>query len=250
MVASPAGNLAPADVDKLIATGLLRMAPDGTGDLGAEPNVARNDVIAETIKIVSSRVSGPDGRLRPVPRPPLRPDFSRGLLPVPRLFEPALDWKHRAAREAPGLTVVRRRPRAPAAADADVKQILSERATALEELVQQVLERELAASARGAREALRAARATPLAKRTPEQASFSRTTPGSTSRPATSAFTTARPIGRCWPPLPAGSPRPRSGAPRRGRCASPDRGGRAGPHHVSIRTGRLRNPARPWNRAS
>ncbi len=47
-------NLSPADADKLIATGFLRMGPDGTGDAAVDQNVARNDCVAETIKIVST----------------------------------------------------------------------------------------------------------------------------------------------------------------------------------------------------
>src|SRR5262249_20412822 len=42
----------------LTATGFLRMAPDGTGDEVADQNLARNQVVAETIKIVSSAFLG------------------------------------------------------------------------------------------------------------------------------------------------------------------------------------------------
>src|SRR5262249_56909197 len=42
MVRPPYQNLAPADVDRLAATGFLRMAPDGTGAPGVEQAAARN----------------------------------------------------------------------------------------------------------------------------------------------------------------------------------------------------------------
>src|SRR5205823_513686 len=54
LVTPPYANLAPDAIDKLTATGFLRMAPDGTG--GGVPNLdeARNQVVADTIKIVST----------------------------------------------------------------------------------------------------------------------------------------------------------------------------------------------------
>src|SRR5205807_6351111 len=45
MVRQPYRNLTPADVEKLAATGFLRMAPDGTGSPGVEQAVARNQVV-------------------------------------------------------------------------------------------------------------------------------------------------------------------------------------------------------------
>src|SRR5262249_11428391 len=54
MLAPPYEDLAPEALDKLIATGFLRMAPDGSADADVDKPVARNDVIAETIKIVST----------------------------------------------------------------------------------------------------------------------------------------------------------------------------------------------------
>ena len=58
LLTPPLTNLTPEQADRLIATGMLRMGPDGTGDGGVDQNLARNDVIAETIKIVSSAVLG------------------------------------------------------------------------------------------------------------------------------------------------------------------------------------------------
>ena len=53
LVVQPYQNLNEQDIDRLTASGFLRTAPDGTGDVG-DQNVARNDVMAETIKIVST----------------------------------------------------------------------------------------------------------------------------------------------------------------------------------------------------
>lgn len=57
MIESPK-KYTPADVDRLIATGFLRMAPDGTGQANVEQKAARNQVITDTIKIVSSAFLG------------------------------------------------------------------------------------------------------------------------------------------------------------------------------------------------
>ena len=56
MVKPPHTELQPDQIDKLTATGYLRMAPDGTGT--ANNNDARNQVMAETLKIVSSSLMG------------------------------------------------------------------------------------------------------------------------------------------------------------------------------------------------
>ncbi|OYW18474.1 MAG: hypothetical protein B7Z55_10555, partial [Planctomycetales bacterium 12-60-4] len=54
LISPPYENLAPDQAEKLIATGFLRMGPDGTGAGDGDQNVARNEVMAETIKIVST----------------------------------------------------------------------------------------------------------------------------------------------------------------------------------------------------
>ena len=54
----PYTNLKPDEIDTLVATGFLRMGPDGTGSPNAEQVVARNQVVGDTIKIVSTGVLG------------------------------------------------------------------------------------------------------------------------------------------------------------------------------------------------
>ena len=104
-------NLTPEQIELLAATGFLRTAPDGTATGGATP-LAPKQVVADTLKIVGSALLGPDGRLRPVPRPPLRPDPAGRLLPPPRRVRagprPAA---LAAARPAARLALHRRRPR-------------------------------------------------------------------------------------------------------------------------------------------
>jgi len=58
LLSPPYENLSSEDADRLIATGMLRMGPDGTSDAAVNQSAARNDVIANTIKIVSSSLLG------------------------------------------------------------------------------------------------------------------------------------------------------------------------------------------------
>lgn len=93
MVTSPMNNLSSKDVELLTATGFLRMAPDGTGGPVDDQNTARNNNIAESLKIVSSSLMGltvgcaecHDHRYDPISQF----DYYR----FRAIFEPAYDWK-------------------------------------------------------------------------------------------------------------------------------------------------------------
>lgn len=79
--------------DWLIATGFLRMAADGTASAGIDQETARNQVLADTLKIVSSSLLGltvgcaqcHDHRYDPIPQT----DYHR----LRAVLEPAYDWK-------------------------------------------------------------------------------------------------------------------------------------------------------------
>ena len=92
----------PADIDRLIATGFLRMAPDGTGQPNVEQKAARNQVVTDTIKIVSTAFLGltincaqcHHHRYDPIPQD----DYYR----LRALLEPAYDvdnWRLPAKRD-------------------------------------------------------------------------------------------------------------------------------------------------------
>ncbi|RBP37285.1 cytochrome c [Roseimicrobium gellanilyticum] len=93
MIPSPPVNLTSDQTRKLTATGFLRMAPDGTGTERMDKDLAKNAVVTETVKIVSSSLMGMtvgcaechDHRFDPI----LQKDFYR----LRAIFEPALDWK-------------------------------------------------------------------------------------------------------------------------------------------------------------
>ena len=241
MVAPPYANLAPADVDKLIATGFLRMAPDGTGDPGADPERGAERRGRRDDQDRIERVPGPDRRLRPVPRPPLRPDLPRGLLPVPRPVRagPRLEALAQPAR-ATGLALVRRRP--PAALPPSMPRSSRSRASAPPQW-KNWSSRSSSAS-------------WPPRPRSCVRRSGRPATPPLRSAPRAGAAPQGLPPGQCHgrqrQPLRRQGPSGGAGrlcqpglrgpeaASGRGRGAGPDRGGGAGPHDLPVRTGRLR----------
>jgi hypothetical protein len=170
MVKPPYANLSPADVDRLAATGFLRTAPDGTGDRAADPTVARNDVVAETVKVVSTALLGLTVGCAQCHNHRYDPISQEDYYRFRALFEPAYDpsnWRPPSARLVSLWTDADRRRAAEA--QAKVAAIAKERSAAVNELVKTVLERELAAAPEDLRGKLRAARETPPAKRSAEQ---------------------------------------------------------------------------------
>ena len=218
MVAPPYANLAPADLDKLIATGFLRMAPDGTGDPGADPDVARNDVIAETIKIVSSALLGLTVGCAQCHAHRYDPISHEDYYRFRALFEPAFDWKHwRGPRERlVSLWSDADRERA-AAVDAEVKQIESERAAARRGAGPAGPRARAGRGPEELREELRAARDTPGREaHARAEAAAQGLSPGQCHGRQRQPLRRQGPSRRCWPPSPAGSPRPQKRAAGRG----------------------------------
>ena len=103
MVKPPYTDLKPEQIDKLTATGFLRMAPDGTGN--ANNATARNQVMAETLKIVSTSLMGltvgcaqcHDHRYDPIPQ--------RDYYQLRAIFEPGLDPKRWRAPNSRRITL-------------------------------------------------------------------------------------------------------------------------------------------------
>jgi len=162
----PYEKLSPEQADLLAATGFLRMAPDGTGATVADVNVARNDVVADTIKIVSSSLLGltvgcaqcHNHRYDPISQV----DYYR----MRAIFEPALDWKN---WRPPGARLVNLwQPEdytRSAEVDTAVGEINGQRQTALNEIVEGIFERELTKLDPELQGAARLARNTPADKR-------------------------------------------------------------------------------------
>lgn len=93
----------PAVCDKLTATGFLRLAPDGTGSGPMDPALAQNQVITETVKIMSSSLLGMTvgcaechhHRFDPIPQE----DFYRLRAVIAPVYD-ADKWRKPASRRA------------------------------------------------------------------------------------------------------------------------------------------------------
>lgn len=170
MVRPPFAELPQEEIAKLIATGFLRMAPDGTGGGAADAELAKNDVIAETIKIVSTSLLGMtvgcaqchDHRYDPIPQS----DYYR----MRAIFEPAYDttkWRTPASRRISLYTEADKK--AAAGIEAEAKKILDVRTAKQQEFIEATFEKELAKLPEDIREEARKARDTAAKDRTTEQ---------------------------------------------------------------------------------
>lgn len=166
-------NLSPADVDRLIATGLIRTAPDGAGDEGAEAIIARNDVAAENIKIVSGLVLGMtvgcaqchDHRYDPISQV----DYYK----MRAIFEPVYDpnnWRHKSSRLVNLWGPAEREQSA--AVDKELTEINKKRFEELDQKVAEVYEKEIGKLPEELHATARWIRASPDDKQTGEQKQF------------------------------------------------------------------------------
>lgn len=178
LVRPPYDKIGAADLDKLIATGFLRMAPDGTGAKDVDMKVATNQAIADTIQIVSTSLMGltmhcaqcHNHRYDPIPQV----DYYR----MRAIFEPALDWKNWRAPAAREVVVLSDADRKKAAEiEGQAVKIDQERLKKETAYIEQTFVKELAKLPAELQDAARKARGTPLAKRTPAEAKLLRDHP-------------------------------------------------------------------------
>ncbi len=173
MVKPPYPDLKPADLDKLVATGFLRMAPDPSGVPGIDLKLARNQTITDTVKIVSSAFLGVtvgcaqchNHRYDPIPQS----DFYR----LRAAFEPGYNtaaWKPPAAREVSLYTDDE--TKAAAAIEADAAASDKGRVKKQDEYIEATFAKEVEKLPEAMREMARTARGTPVAKRTADQKKF------------------------------------------------------------------------------
>ena len=170
MLKPPYTNLTSEQLDTLTATGFLRLVPDGTGGRDADQKLARNQVLTDTVKVVSGAFLGltvgcaqcHNHRYDPIPQT----DFYR----LRAVFEPAYDpanWTPPAARRVL-LTPAADRNKA-LAVEAEAKKIDAKRLEKQQEFIDATFEKELAKLPEEVREKARAARDTAVVKQSPEQ---------------------------------------------------------------------------------
>ncbi len=144
MVSQPFRELDAGEIEKLEATGFLRMAPDGTGS-GADGEEGRNQTIADTVKMLSTSLLGltigcaqcHDHRYDPISQA----DYYR----LRAVFEPALDPKNWRTPDQRLVSLASDEDRALAAAiEAEVTQVAEQRAAKQREFIDAALAVELA----------------------------------------------------------------------------------------------------------
>ena len=163
-------HLTSDDVERLAATGFLRMAADGTASGAADVELARNQVMADTLKIVSTSLLGlsvgcaqcHDHRYDPI----LQSDYYR----LRAVFEPALDWKHWRTPGERLVSLWTEAERAKAAeVDAEVAKVAAVRAAKQADFMAEALEKEIAKYDDELQGAMKLAYETPVDRRTAEQ---------------------------------------------------------------------------------
>lgn len=171
MVKPPFKNLPSGDIDKLTATAFLRMVPDGTAAAAtSEQTVARNAVVSETLKVVSSTLFGltvgcaqcHDHKYDPIPQV----DYYR----MRAIFEPGFDLEHWRVPNGRLISLMTDEERAKAAeVEKEAKVVDDARKVKEDEFIEKVLTWELEKKPEELREPLRTAYRTEAKMRTPEQ---------------------------------------------------------------------------------
>jgi len=168
LVTPPYKNLAPGQVKLLTATGFLRTAPDGTA--GANNAVNRNQVLAETLNVVSTSILGltvgcaqcHNHRYDPIPQV----DYYR----LRAIFEPALNvarWKQPTARLVSLYTKSNKSDAE--RIEVEAKKIDDERSKKQAVYIQRTFDKEVAKLPEELRPKAREARKTDAKKRSPQQ---------------------------------------------------------------------------------
>jgi mono/diheme cytochrome c family protein len=160
----------PGKFDALAATGFLRLAPDGTGDAVPDLNLARNQNIADTVRIVSTALTGltvacaqcHDHRYDPI----TQADYYR----LRAVFDPALDWRkwRTPAQRQVSLYTQAERDRA-AEIEKQAVEIDAAAKTMERGFLDEIFEKKILELPEQDREPYRLARSLEKAKRTPEQ---------------------------------------------------------------------------------
>ncbi|MEX0977292.1 MAG: DUF1549 domain-containing protein, partial [Pirellulales bacterium] len=163
-------NLTPDKIDKLSATGFLRMAADGSATGGIDQDLAKNQVMADTIKIVTTSLLGlsvgcaqcHDHRYDPIPQA----DYYR----LRAVFEPAYDWKNWRVPDARLVSLWTPAQRAKAEEiNAEVNKVGAQYTARQAVYMEEALEQELAKYDDELQGALRLAYKTADKERIPEQ---------------------------------------------------------------------------------
>ena len=163
----------PAKLEALTATGFLRTAPDGTGDTVADVQLARNQNVADTLRIVTTSLTGMtvacaqchDHRYDPISQA----DYYR----LRAVFDPALDWRKWRTPAQRTVSLYTASDRAKAAEiEKKAAAIDAEAAKMYKDALDVIFEKKILEVPEAERAAYRVARNTAVAKRTKEQSAL------------------------------------------------------------------------------
>jgi mono/diheme cytochrome c family protein len=178
LMTSPLSSLSKADAQLLTATGFLRMAPDGTGSAVPDKMLARNDTVADTVRIVSTSLLGltvgcaqcHDHRYDPISQ--------QDYYSFRAIFDPALDWQQWRNPQQRLVSLYTDADRKLAAEIEDkAKLIDADRSTKQAAFIEATFEKELAKLPAEIRGAAREAREAKADKRTDAQKALMKSHP-------------------------------------------------------------------------
>jgi mono/diheme cytochrome c family protein len=168
-----AAVLDPSKIDALTATAYLRLGPDGTGDTVADVALAKNQSIADTLRIVTTSLTGltvacaqcHDHRYDPISQV----DYFR----LRAVFDPALDWQkwQTPAQRTASLYTAADKAKA-AEIEKQAAAIDAEATKMYKDALDVIFEKKILEVPEAERAAYRVARNLPVAKRTKEQAAL------------------------------------------------------------------------------
>jgi len=126
---------ADAAVEPLVATGFLRMAPDGTASKDADVPVEANQHIADTIQIVSTAFLGLTVQCAQCHNHRYDPIAQVDYFRIRAIFEPGLNWKDWRSVKAREVTLAEA-PKSPAVKKAEADALKAEQDRGRERLAQ------------------------------------------------------------------------------------------------------------------
>lgn len=170
MVRPPYDKLPPAEFDKLIGTGFLRLAPDGSSSRDVDLKTSSNQTVADTVQIISGAFFGLTVQCAQCHNHRYDPITQTDYFRLRAVLEPALNpkqWKNIEARE-----VKIQAPRDKQLSDELEKQALEvdrKRTARFAEVQNEEFDKSLSKVPPGLHTQIKKAFETALAKRSPEQ---------------------------------------------------------------------------------
>ena len=170
LVSRPYRDLDSSEAQKLIATGFLRMSPDGTSGDVLDQELARNQAVAEVIKSVSTSLLGLSVGCAQCHSHRYDAISHTDYYRMRALFEPAYNWKD---WRSPGARLISQWSAATEAEDTALQQeasaLTENRDKELDEVAESIVQKRILELPEDIQEAARAARSTPADERTAEQ---------------------------------------------------------------------------------